>query len=161
MFLAIAAMALTSAGSQSLLNPRDGALLPSEAGKEVLHQCSRGVPAKVDGTWRPTEEQIASLERLLPPALHAATKALRLPYRPTNDFRRQYLGIIGGSRKRIYVNAFPRDSGDPVLDGVPAARKFDWHRQAVVVCDGGPTFFGVEYDPVAKSFSHFEFNGSP
>ena len=28
-----------------------------------------------------------------------------------------------------------------------------------MVCDGGPAFFGVEYDPKTKTFTHFAFNG--
>jgi len=29
-----------------------------------------------------------------------------------------------------------------------------------MVCDGGPAFFGVEYDVAARRFTHFGFNGS-
>jgi hypothetical protein len=49
--------------------------------------------------------------------------------------------------------------GDPEPNGPPGFRHFDWRRQIVAVCDGGPQFFGVEYDPDTKTFSHFEFNG--
>jgi hypothetical protein len=57
------------------------------------------------------------------------------------------------------MNAFPHTLGDPEPNGPPGFRRFDWHRQVVGVCDGGPAFFGVEYDPATKRFSHFEFNG--
>jgi hypothetical protein len=160
-FLAATAVGVISADMHVALNPLDGAMLPVEAVRDVLHQCSRTVPTNVRATWQPRKEQIADLERLLPAALHAATSSFRGSYRSASNFRRQYLGIVSGDQKLIYVNAFSRDSGDPASSGPATARNFDWHRDAVVVCDGGPAFFGVEYDPATKSFDHFEFNGSP
>jgi hypothetical protein len=63
---------------------------------------------------------------------------------------RQYGGLMVSTHKLIYVNAFKiRD-----ING-------DWRKRAISMCDGGPAFFGVEYDPAAKTFSHFEFNGVP
>jgi hypothetical protein len=29
-----------------------------------------------------------------------------------------------------------------------------------MVCDGGNAFFGVEYDPKTKAFTHLVFNGT-
>jgi hypothetical protein len=80
---------------------------------------------------------------------------------PAMTFQRQYGGLLVGKRRVVYVNGFPRGAGDPAMDGTAAARNFDWHREPVVVCDGGPAFFGVEYDPEKKTFTHFEFNGPP
>jgi hypothetical protein len=80
---------------------------------------------------------------------------------PDMTFQRQYAGFVVGKRRIVYVNGFPRGAGDPARDGTTAARNFDWHSEPVVVCDGGPGFFGVEYDPEKKTFTHFEFNGPP
>ncbi len=55
------------------------------------------------------------------------------------------------------MNAFPQSL---IGDEKRLRRlKRNLHRDAVGVCDGGPSFFGVEYDPETKAFSHFEFNG--
>ena len=163
MMLATLLLASTAAvaGSDGALNPRDSTILAPEAGKDLLHQCSRAVPTGARVAWRPKEEQIAILETMLPAALHVVTSTFRMPYRSTTEFRRQYVGIARANRKLIYMNAFPRDVGNPAPDGPPSGRAFDWRRQPVVVCDGGPAFFGVEYDPATKRFNHFEFNGSP
>jgi hypothetical protein len=64
-------------------------------------------------------------------------------------FMRQYLGVVRGGRSFIYVNLFRL--------GKPSD---DWRSHAVVVCDGGPNFFGVEYDLSAGRFHHIGFNGS-
>ena len=141
------------------LDSKDGAVLPASAGKELLHQCSRGAPQDVSGAWRPTQEQIRELEIRLPSAFEAVAFQRGNEYGQRGHFRRQYAGFIVEGRKIIYVNAFPRSLGDPEPNGPPGFRHFDWHRQVVAVCDGGPVFFGVEYDPAAKTFSHFEFNG--
>jgi hypothetical protein len=58
------------------------------------------------------------------------------------------LGIIVGERKLIYVNGFPKDL-------VPK----DWRERFVTVCDGGVSFWGVLYDPQAKTFFDLEANG--
>jgi len=36
-----------------------------------------------------------------------------------------------------------------------------WRERLMVVCDGGPSAWGVLFYPVAGVFTHFEFNGSP
>lgn len=35
----------------------------------------------------------------------------------------------------------------------------DWRSRAIVVCDGGPYFFGAEMDVAANRLSHLAFNG--
>lgn len=62
-------------------------------------------------------------------------------------FLRQYAGFTRGGRRMIYLNAFGlRD--DP-----------KWKSRAVVVCDGGPSFFGAVYDVQARRWSELSFNG--
>ncbi len=133
------------------LDPKDGAVLPTHVAKELLNQCSRGAPKDITGIWVPSAKQVRELESRLPAALEAVALQRGTGYGQPADFRRQYAGYVSGARKIIYVNAFPR--------GAAGVRDFDWRRQVMQVCDGGPSFFGVEYDPRKKTFSHFEFNG--
>jgi hypothetical protein len=136
------------------LAPGDGATLPVEESKELLHQCSRGAPQGVTGTWAPTTAQIRELEDRLPTALRAVALEKGERNAESEDFRRQYAGFVVNGHKIIYVNAFPRSAGDP-----SPGRSFDWHRNAVTVCDGGSAFFGVVYDPEKRTFDRFQFNG--
>ena len=148
---------LTAASLSSV----DGVILSADQSKALLNQCSRGAPRHVTGMWRPTDVQIRELERRLPAALALKAQERGPRYTQATAFRRQYAGLLVGSRRIVYVNAFPPDVGNPAKEGTPAARVFDWHREPVIVCDGGPAFFGVEYDPQQRTFSNFEFNGPP
>ena len=38
--------------------------------------------------------------------------------------------------------------------------RMQWKKEPAIVCDGGPEFWGVEFDLVAKEFLHFEGNGA-
>jgi len=142
-----------------VLTSKDGVLLPSSEASAFLHQCSRSSPQGFQGTWTPGEAVLRELEARLPAALHAewrrhSDRFRKYAARPTV---RQYAGMVLHGRNIIYVNALPRSMvANPAL---PLPYTPDWRNKADVVCDGGPVFFGVEYDPVSKTFSHFAFNG--
>ena len=131
--------------------PNGAAILPQQGATGLLDQCSRGTPEADEGTWTPSPADIAALERALPAAL--ATQGRPELAGAPQGWNRQYVGIVRGGRRYIYGNFFPEDvtghSRDPD----------QWRREPVIVCDGGPSFFGVEYDVEARRFTHFGFNG--
>jgi hypothetical protein len=61
---------------------------------------------------------------------------------------RQYLGVVIGGRRLIYVNVFPRRPST------------GWRTHFVRVCDGGAAFWGVLFDPQARRFFSPQFNGT-
>jgi hypothetical protein len=67
-----------------------------------------------------------------------------------SGWRRQYIGLIRSGQRFIYGNFFPERDWDEFRD---------WRTQPVTVCDGGPGFFGVEYDVSARRFTQFAYNG--
>ena len=69
-----------------------------------------------------------------------------------NGWLRQYVGIVRGGRRFVYGNFFPRS----VTRYGDAGR---WRREPVMVCDGGPAFFGIEYDVESGTFTQLGFNG--
>ena len=69
---------------------------------------------------------------------------------PPNGLARQYVGVVRDGRRFIYGNFFPR--------GMYSDNR--WRESLIVICDGGPDFFGIEYDVERKEFSHLAFNGS-
>jgi hypothetical protein len=127
-----------------------GIVFPSEKVRDLLRQCSRETP-RVDGTWTPDQNQITTLEKGLVAPLVAAD-AVQNYKRDILHVARQYGGIVVSGHKLIYVNGFSTDS---------SLAKRNWRRDAVRVCDGGPNFFGVEYDPANGTFTGFVFNGVP
>lgn len=139
----------------------DGALLPPSEANVLLHQCSRSSPRGFQGTWKPTVAQLRELELRLPAALQAELQRHDQGFRKyaSRPTVRQYEGLVLSGRNIIYVNTLSLSMvANPAL---PPQFVPDWRHKANVVCDGGPVFSGVEYDPDRKTFSHFAFNGPP
>lgn len=155
------------AANLPVLDPSDGTIFPAEHARELLRQCSRATPQNVDGTWLPSQTQIRELEARLPMAAiqfmekEGWAKKYQEHFASTR-YDHQYGGLLVHGRKIIYVNAFPHQVVD--FDGSDLAKgwktKTDWRHDPVLVCDGGEDFWGGEYDPAAKTFENFEFNGA-
>lgn len=127
------------------------AVIFTGGGNAALDQCSRASPPAGDGNWTPSWSEVGELEERLPAALQGRPEMSDLGGSPPTGWYRQYSGITRNGRKYIYGNFFPkREYG---ADG-------DWRANIVSVCDGGPRFFGVGYDPKLKRFEHIAFNGS-
>ena len=59
-----------------------------------------------------------------------------------------------GGRRLIFINGF---SADAVREFTVIAG--NWRRRPVFVYDGGDAFFHATYDPIARRFEGFSFNG--
>lgn len=125
------------------------AVVLSETSARNLKQlCSRPSP-KFDSTWSPAEADIREMEAHLSRISELQTRAsiggVRIK-RPERYFR-QYIGIVVGNRKLIYINAIC-DEKPPVT----------WHEALVSTCDGGCDW-GVIYDTRTPKFSDLTVNG--
>lgn len=149
--VAVALAACTPAGAAL---PADAAILPGAMARTLLGQCSRATPALGESTWQPGETDILALEAALPAALRAqpprsgGSELARAP----EGWRRQYVGIVRGGRRFVYGSFFPTEA---TRHGEPGR----WRREPMIVCDGGPAFFGVEYDVDAGRIVHLAYNG--
>jgi hypothetical protein len=121
-----------------------GVIFKGQQAKDLLQQCSRATPEKVSAQWTPSVQQITQLEQKFP----AYKQKLKRPTAQLSSFYRQYAGFMAGGRKIIYVNLFPKRI-DPV-----------WRSRAVIVCDGGEQFWGVEFEVDTWQFVNAAFNGS-
>ena len=123
-------------------------LLPRGEKASVIRLCSRRGP-KVDGSWKPAERDIATLEsnlaRISRLQSRGTLKGIRILH-PENCYR-QYIPVTIAGSKLIYVNAFCgiEDPG--------------WRKQFVDICDGGESVWGVLYNPTTGEFSDLEVNG--
>src|SRR5205814_4321209 len=133
--------------AQAASLPDRCAILPESQGPALMRQCSRLAPRDVSSFWSPSGAQILALEQRLPEFLRKSQPQIKL----TNYFW-QYVGILSHGRKLIYLNAF-------IKGGLGANPKTDWKTTAVIICDGGDGFWGVEFDPVENTFQHLETNG--
>ena len=139
-----------AAGDPSVAMPADAVVLAGSKVSRMLHQCSRRTPALGESTWAPGADDIVALERRLPQALraHADKGGPDLSKAPTG-WQRQYVGLVRQGHRLIYGNFF-RDEDSQT-----------WRTEPFIICDGGPVFFGVEYDVGSRAFTDIAFNGYP
>jgi len=125
------------------------AVLPPSEAQAVNRLCSRTGPGRVDGGWAPEASDVATLEAQLGDVAKVESSGgVRATISNPFGSYRQYVGIVVGGKRLIYVNAFAPDL-------VPK----DWKTRLVNVCDGGPAFWGVIFDPMAGKFFDLKTNG--
>ena len=117
------------------VTPFDSAMrviLPESVALELATQCSRRSPGPVRGLWTPAPEAIAKFEAALAPVLASAQRhsSLRNAAAIGTDYLRQYVGLVIGGRRIIYVNAL---AAPPPGIGP----RLDWITRGVRTCDGG------------------------
>lgn len=134
--------------------PAGAVILPDATRASILQQCSRSTPEPGEAGWRPTAADIIALEAAAVASLRGRSDGNRPDWtRFPEDWRRQYVGIVRGGRRYVYGNAYPRGMDDHATD------PDRWQREPAIVCDGGPSFFGIEYDVEARRITHLAFNG--
>jgi hypothetical protein len=131
-------------------------VLPENAASMLAHPCSRSGPPRFEKTWLPRQADVQALESRLGRISSLLSGGLVRQRRISNPSRyyRQYVGIVVGDRKLIYLNAFCDKPEDVVVrqDG-------DWRQHPVDVCDGGDCFWSAVYDPLSGEFSDLQVNG--
>lgn len=132
-----------SAENVELYGGRDGA--------ELVRQCSRPAPAPAARYWKPDAAIVARVEQAVADYMKTDRYRQRVSTESTrpalDQFVRQYTAYESDGRTMVYVNLLPwkfveRGPGKPV-----------------VVCDGGPQFWGVEFDVELDRIVGVEFNG--
>lgn len=149
--------------------PKGAEILPGRYVEQMLQQCSRDVPRQGEGSWDPTAAQIVRLEARIGQELRAEVSRFDWPHVTAEEradymtsypswpsgFRRQYVGMVRQGRQYILGNfASVRDMGEASPDPRSPYPVFQ-------VCDGGPDYFGVEYDVGTDRITHWGFNGGP
>lgn len=126
------------------------AMIAIVQGTEMLKQCSRQSPLSIDGTWAPTLADVQRLERLLPSALAGKHGSRFDAARVLSGSARQYTGFKRDGKQYLYGSFFPANT----VRALP-----EWHTRALVICDGGPSVFGVEMELGSERITHISFNG--
>jgi len=125
-------------------------VLPESAAEEATKLCSG--PLRFDGTWRPKNTDVKSIEshlRRVSDLRNVSGRRIEHPER----YYRQYIGIIVNNRKLIYVNAFCATDW-----AISQGKRHP--KRLVNICDGGSCFWGAVYDVASKQFSELRINGS-
>src|SRR5437660_6247201 len=113
-----------------------GTLLPETEADRAKQLCSRPGPPKFQGTWKPTDTDIQTMESRLSriSRLHTRSGNVGIQIEHPNRYYRQYLGIVIDNRRIIFINAFCDDKPPET-----------WREFLIDMCDGGCSW-GVVYD---------------
>lgn len=122
-------------------------VLPASEARQVFVTFN-GRSAKADDGWTPQKADIDSLEAHLDEIAKLKPQCCVPKIADAHSSYRQYVGIVVGGRRLIYVNAF-----------APGLVPKDWQSRLVIVFDGGGAYWRVAFDPATASFSDLETNG--
>ena len=151
-WMALGAAALLLAACATAPEMPPGFLMQPSAARDLLAQCSRERRDPGQSAFTPTAAEVRAMQAALPAAIAADPRAEGpRPDDATIDWIGQYVGIVRGGRRFIYGNFWP-------VYPVPTGP--DLRIQAMIVCDGGPRFWGAEYDIEAGRIIHLGYNGS-
>lgn len=142
-------LGITWGETQSFQFPANARFIfPASKGALLLQQCSRNTPKDISGFWEPSPKEIERLEELLVRYLAAREKS-RTSVPPKDiQYHRQYVGIVRAGVRLIYGNFY---SGGAPRDAEKTG--------PAIVCDGGPSHWGIVFNPQTGEFEELEFNG--
>jgi len=102
-------------------------------GKNNIFFFVPGKEGEEDIRWTPTKEDVRKAEKIL---AECAKKEQPDVHKKLDQYKRQYVGIVRGKSKQIYINAFI-DKNDHFEE---------WKEFEVLIHDGGDSFFSVDID---------------
>ncbi len=112
--------------------------------KKLLRQCSRSTP-KYDETFYPPLKQVRNCLKHLQ-LDNSIIKSLRAPL---SDYHFQIVGFYYNGNKYLYLNCFKKHFYKLYL----------FRKRPLMVCDGGPNFWGIVYDIEKNVFKDISYNG--
>lgn len=146
--VALALSWITLSDARILLRPTfagEAVVLVGAEARAVFEQCSRAAPVPSAILAGPSSAEIEQLEQVVERHISAEYEANR-PSPPNITYARQYVAYQVGHQRMIYGNYYP--FSHPPTKG-----------RAVVICDGGPQFWGVEFNPKTGKVQTLAFNG--
>jgi hypothetical protein len=144
-------LSIAAYGADTMVSP-ENVILPTEFGPALVKSCwgESPIAGDISGYWTPTIDDAREMEQALPGYLKHSEV-----HRPFSDYYRQYVGIIAGNKRLVFVSAFAPPSGVREKDFIPA----DWRDRPVIICGGSTDAWRVAFDPQTKQFSHWNVNG--
>ena len=128
-------------------------VLPQTEAKTLIGTEVLGLPGKITGTWEPKQDDVAGMEA----SFHQISDLSRKGFsgRQVGDparYFRQYLGLLQGDRKLIYLNAFCGFNNNSLAPK-------NWREHLVVIYDGGSCVWRAIFDVSTKRFVSLSVNG--
>jgi hypothetical protein len=121
--------------------------------------CSRQDPQNITEYWKVNQEDILLLEQNFKKIYDLASKGCCQESVKLTDLKYhafQYQGLTIGSKRCIYLNAFPINLIERYKK---QAIHFSFIKNVVDVCDGGSAFWGALFELDTKKFIFLAING--
>ena len=151
--LALTALFLPSCSTVGTMTERTVLIDPAE-GATLLGQCSRPGPTNAADYFTPSSGEVTAIETSVARTLeanrarYAANASLAFDWpRDPSLYNRQYVGFVMDGERKIYGNFVP-------------ARVATSSDRPVLICDGGPDLFGVQFDIATGEVDRIDFDGS-
>ena len=110
---------------------------------KTFEQCSRGAPMPTGPPWLPSSSEIAAFEQVLLTYIETLGDTYFIdPRWSVSAYRGQYVGFGEGNAKYIYGSYTNADPTAFFASGEP-----------IVLCDGGPSSWGILYNIENGQFS--------
>jgi len=143
--------------AQSSFVPAYSTILKSDKGKAIMAQCSRSIPEGVTEYFDLADADIAKLDSNFKKVLYIKSEGcciVRATVKNLDRYAYQFIGVIVGKQKFIYINAFAIDTSKN-----PVQLKTGWQENPIIVCDGGPGYWGALFKITDATFSELAING--
>jgi hypothetical protein len=140
------AMAITIRENAETFDPAHAAILSGSEGKAIAEACGGTSTAT---SQKPTPIDIGRIERQLAPLLADDLRNSGSPAAP-RQYYRQYASGRLGQRRAIFINGFHESY---MLSDTSGS---NWHRNAVVVTDGGDSYWCAIYVEDTAQFEKFK-----
>lgn len=143
--------------AQNSFVPAYSTILKADKGKAIMAQCSRSIPEGVTDYFDLTDADVAKLDSNFKKVLYIKSEGcciVRSSVKNLDKYAYQFIGVIVGKQKFIYINAFAIDNSKN-----PVQLKAGWQENPVIVCDGGSSFWGAMFKISDSTFSELAING--
>jgi hypothetical protein len=129
----------------------DAVVFPPVFGDSLLSPCSRSSLGRGESYWAAAESDIRRAEEVFAEYMKTQAPADELiqGWPDLRQYHRQAVGVVRAGRKGIYSSFLPADRSS----------EQDWRQRPFRMCDGGPSFFGVEVDLDSGTVLHVAFDG--
>ncbi len=137
--------------------PQYSTILKSDKGKKIMAQCSRSIPEGVTDYFDLSPAEVAKLDSSFRKILTVRSEGcciVRSTVKNLDQYAFQYIGVMIGKEKYIYINAFYVGTGNK-----PDSAFKDWILDPVIACDGGEHYWGVLFKIKDATFSGLAING--
>ncbi len=131
------------------LSPLGAFPITLDEAPRLFEQCSRSAPNPDGEFWIPSKTEINRLEAELAAQITKYRRTINDPRTFERHYRGQYVGFVRANTRYIYASYSP-DAYWP--SHLPSGK-------ALVVCDGGPNYWGIVYNPATGQFSELQTNG--